>query len=149
MSGYGEVLTDVGSISVQVEFESNDSNRPHPDPITVILEVTKRPVLIIADDVTVQYGNEPVLGWHYADDSLEFIDVPAGITLDVSGDVTGIGYYPISLSVSVADNYDKTTSGGTLHVMPRQATVTIDDKSSVYGDPLQAPTAEDTSLKTI
>src|SRR5207248_2467942 len=93
-----------------------------------------------------------------ADDKNKFYgDLNPALTATVTGTVNGdvlnytlattalqfsnVGDYTITVALGSNPNYNVTKANGTLHVSPKDASVTADNKSKQYGDDNPALTA--------
>ena len=109
--------------------------------------VTARPITVVIDDKTSVYGESLVeLTMNYAEGSLKLV---GGLTLQNVVNLTkaeGIdaGEYAITGSYD-NDNYDITFTDGTYTITERKITVTVDGKTSVYGDEIATLTGKVTS----
>ena len=105
--------------------------------------ITSRPVSVVIDDKTSVYGESLVeLTMNYAEGSLQLVGgqtLPQVVTL-AKAQGTDAGTYAIAGSYTDG-NYDITFTNGTYTITQRAITVTVDGKTSVYGDSLVALTA--------
>ena len=98
------------------------------------LGITPAPATVTANGATKMYGDAnpsltAVAGGLVGGDTLNY-------TLQTTADTTsGIGAYPITVSLGANPNYAVTAAGSTLTVTPRAVTVTADTVSKVYGSP--------------
>jgi hypothetical protein len=107
--------------------------------------VTPAPLTITADDQSMVYGGAmPALSATYG--GLVNGDTPATFTVSPNAApalatvpaTSHAGAYAITVSGASDPNYSITFVSGTLTVTPAPITITADDKSKVYGDPLPA-----------
>ena len=108
------------------------------------LTVTKAPLMITADDKTVEYGEQaPAFtasyeGWKNADDA----SVVSGLLLTSAYLVTSsVGNYDIVPDSAKAMNYAISYTKGTLNVTKAALTITANDTTMIYGDEHPAFTA--------
>ena len=129
-----------GNYAVTVENENN-----------TLFSITQATVTVTANPQTVAYGEKaPALSWNdvTVDDFKDGTDYAAqlgAITFDFGGyeprTSQADSTYDITPIVGESPNYVVYTKNGQLTVAVRQITVTIEDKTSVYGESLQTPTA--------
>ena len=100
----------------------------------------RRTASVTADNKTKTYG----------DDNPAFTATVAGTvngdTLNFTLGTTALkfsnaGDYPITVTLGSNPNYSVTPTNGTLHIDPKAATVTADNKTKTYGDDNPALTA--------
>ena len=109
--------------------------------------ITQRPVAVVIDDKTSVYGENLVsLTMRYAEGSLQLV---GGLTLQnvvnlTKAEGTDAGEYAITGSYDNG-NYDITFTDGTYTVTQRAITVTVDSKTSVYGNEIATLTGKVTS----
>ena len=135
---------------------------------TALLTITKKDLLVKADDKTKIYGaSVPFLtasyqGFVNGDSSSVFITQPVLST--IATDTSTVGMYPITVAGATAENYSISFASGTLTVTPAQATITLSglhqtfdgtpksviastspanlsDVTITYNDSISAPTA--------
>ena len=110
-----------------------------------VYTITPRPITVTIASANKTYGDgDPTFTWSTAD-SLPYGEVAEevlGITLSREGgeDVKDGGYAITGSSTN--GNYAISWTNGTLTIDPKAITVTIDDKTQVYGDPAVALTAQ-------
>ena len=109
--------------------------------------VTARPITVVIDDKESVYGESLVsLTMHYAEGSLELVGgqtLTQVVTL-TKAEGTDAGEYAITGSYDNG-NYDITFTNGTYTITQRAITVTVDGKTSVYGDEIATLTGKVTS----
>src|SRR5439155_22446472 len=102
---------------------------------------------INAKDASVTADNK---GKTYADDNIRLTAVIAGAvnghTFNYSLATTavkfsGVGDYAITVTLGLNPNYNVTKTDGNLHIDPKDASVTADNKGKTYGDDNPALTA--------
>ena len=109
--------------------------------------VTARPITVVIDDKESVYGESlAALTMHYAEGSLQLV---GGLTLQnvvnlTKAEGTDAGTYAITGSYTDG-NYDITFTNGTYTITERKITVTVDGKTSVYGDEIATLTGKVTS----
>jgi hypothetical protein len=108
------------------------------------LEITPAPLTITADNQTMVYGgSEPSLTATYT--GLVNGDTPGSLTtaptFSTAAANSHVGDYSITISGAVDPNYTISYVSGTLTVTPAALTITADNKSMTYGEPLPALTA--------
>jgi hypothetical protein len=124
-------FSNVGSYPITVTLGSN----PNYTVATTdaLLAVTPKAASIVANAQTKVYGEaNPTL--------------TATVTGTVNGDTlayslattaetfSGVGTYPITVTLGSNPNYTVTPTDGTLSITPKAASVTANDKSKTYGD---------------
>ena len=109
--------------------------------------ITQRPVAVVIDDKTSVYGENLVsLTMRYAEGSLQLVvgqTLTQVVTL-TKAQGTDAGTYAIAGSYTDG-NYDITFTNGTYTITQRAITVTVDGKTSVYGDEIATLTGKVTS----
>ena len=109
--------------------------------------ITQRPVAVVIDDKTSVYGENLVsLTMRYAEGSLQLVGgqtLTQVVTL-TKAQGTDAGTYAIAGSYTDG-NYDITFTNGTYTITERKITVTVDGKTSVYGDEIATLTGKVTS----
>ena len=109
--------------------------------------ITQRPVAVVIDDKTSVYGENLVsLTMRYAEGSLQLVGgqtLTQVVTL-TKAQGTDAGTYAIAGSYTDG-NYDITFTNGTYTITQRAITVTVDGKTSVYGDEIATLTGKVTS----
>ena len=109
--------------------------------------ITQRPVAVVIDDKTSVYGENLVsLTMRYAEGSLQLVDgqtLTQVVTL-TKAQGTDAGEYAITGSYDNG-NYDITFTNGTYTITERKITVTVDGKTSVYGNEIVTLTGKVTS----
>ncbi len=110
-----------------------------------VYTITPRPITVTIGSADKTYGDsDPTFTWSTAD-TLPYGEVAEdvlGITLSRDeGEGVKDGGYAITGS-STNGNYTISWTDGTLTIDPKAITVTIDDKTQVYGDPAVALTAQ-------
>ena len=143
------VIKDVGEYMLLSTFKNSDYN------ITVVpgtYTVTPRPIIVTLNDKTSVYG-EP-LAELTADFTSELGDVfingdkfVGEFGFEDGVEVRNVGEYKIICKVDAdaMKNYSVEFVPGTYTITPRPITITVNDKSSVYGEPLTELTADFTS----
>ncbi len=98
------------------------------------LEITKRPITIVADAKTKVYGNDdPALTYQITEGSLAFQDAFAGGLTRATGET--VGNYDITQgSVALNSNYNLSFVSGSLEITQRPIIITADAKTKVYGN---------------
>ena len=99
---------------------------------TANFTITPRPATVQADNNSKTYGDDnPTL-------TATVAGTVNGDTLNYSLSTTGlkfsnVGDYPITIAIGSNPNYNVMTVNGTLHISPKGATVTADNKTKTYG----------------
>lgn len=134
-------LPQNGNYSVTVENEDN-----------FLFTITKATVTVTAKNQTVTYGDvAPALSWNDVTvtgfkDGSDYVAQLGEITFDFGGYEPRTSQagstYDITPIVGESTNYVVNTQTGQLTVAVRSITVTIDNKTSVYGDPFVELTAK-------
>ena len=129
-----------GNYSVTVENEYN-----------TLFSITQAAVTVTAKDQTVTYGDSaPALSWNDVTvngfkDGSDYAAQLGAITFDFGGYAPRTSQagstYDITPKVGESKNYVVITQKGRLSVAVRSITVTIEDKTSVYGSPIVELTA--------
>ncbi|SHN33805.1 hypothetical protein SAMN04488057_1221, partial [Cyclobacterium lianum] len=100
------------------------------------LEVTPAALTITADDKSKVYGEKtPALTFSYTglvNGDTEVSDKPAISTTATAN--SNVGTYPVTLTGGSDDNYAIKLVAGELEVTQAALTITVDDKSKVYGE---------------
>ena len=139
---------NAGGYTATAAFANDETNYALPADKSKEYSIRELEVSVVANDAEMEYGDTPSnLTWRYAEGSAEFVETD-GITLTIITDAdsesaTGGNYYTRIVEVTL-ENYIVNYQDGVFSVAPRKITVTIDKKSSVYGDEI----AELTSLVT-
>src|SRR4029077_764103 len=131
-------FSSVGDYAITVTLGSNPNY--NVTPTNGNLHISPKTATVTADNKSKQYGD----------------DNPA-LTATVSGTVNGdtlnyslgttavkfssVGDYAITVTLGSNPNYNVTPTNGNLHISPKDATVTADNKSKQYGDDNPALTA--------
>ena len=127
-----------GDYAITVTLGSNPNYNVTPTDGT--LHIDPKAATVTADNKTKSYG----------DDNPAFT---ATVTGTVNGDTlsftlgttalkfSNVGDYPITVTLGSNPNYSVTPTDGTLHIDPKAATVTADNKTKTYGDDNPAFTA--------
>src|SRR5207249_6659868 len=115
-------------------------------PAGTTLTINPSTATVNADNKTKTYGDDnPTL--------------TATVTGTVNGDTldytlastalkfSGVGDYPITVTLGSNPNYTVTPTDGTLHIDPKAASVTADNKTKTYGD--DNPTLTATVIGTV
>ena len=110
------------------------------------LTVEKRVVTATADNQTVVFG-DPVTNYGITFDNMaegedpaEVIDTWPNASSNYTPGITGVGTYEIAIVGGSDDNYTFNNVKGTLTVVKRDATITAEDKTIVYGAGLDTVT---------
>lgn len=145
-NGYDSAVvpTNAGEYRVYISVEANDfyeSVSVHVD-----IEITKAPLSVTAENKSTVYGNAAPLytvtyaGFVNGDDKS---DLGGTLGFDCAyAQFSDKGTYDITPKGYISDNYEITYNKGTLTVTPKPITVTIDKKTSVYGEDTVALTAQ-------
>ncbi|MBQ4443065.1 MAG: starch-binding protein [Clostridia bacterium] len=137
--------TTVGAGSVAV-LQSSDDNYQ----ITFVgntYAITPKPITVTADDKSSPYGDATVALTATLSAALVGADQEADLFYLTKEAGTDAGDYTIAVVPSNNLNYDLTAEDGVYTIVPRAITVTIEDKTSTYGDnrvPLTAGVTEGT-----
>ncbi len=107
---------------------------------TGTLVVSPKTATVTADNKSKSYGDDnPALTATVTGtvngDTLNFTLATAALKFSNAGD------YPITVALGSNPNYTVTKTDGTLHIDPKAATVTADNKTKTYGDDNPALTA--------
>jgi len=130
----------VGSYPITGTVSNNNYDVTFVDGIYTI---TKRAVIVTIDDKTSVYGASlKALTYRITTGDLILED---NLNIDlVKEEGTDVGTYTITGTYN-NDNYDVTIIDGTYTITKRAITVTIDDKTSIYGDPFETLTSSVTT----
>ena len=138
---------NAGDYTATAAFAKGETNYALPATVTAAYNIAKLAVSVVANDAEMYYGDTPAgLGWSYAEGSAQFV-ASDNIELVVSttaDNLSSVGEYETAITEAEFENYTVTYAKGVMQVVARKLTVTIDKKSSVYGD----ETAELTSSVT-
>ena len=98
------------------------------------LDITRRAITVTADDKSKVYGkDDPALTYQITSGSLAYTDEFTGaLTRDAGEDVDTYAITQGTLALSI--NYNLGFVQGELDITRRAITVTVDDKTKVYGD---------------
>lgn len=142
VGSYKIVASEPGNKNYSVTVKNEDNT---------LFSITQATVTVTAKPQTVTYGdNAPTLGWNDVTvngfkDGSDYAAQLGKIAFNFNGYAprTSQAYetYEITPIVGESQNYTVTTQNGQLTVAVRQITVTIEDKTSVYGDSLEELTA--------
>jgi hypothetical protein len=105
------------------------------------LHISPKVASVTADDKTKTYGDDnPALT------ATVVGEVTGGDPIDYSLSTTAVKFsnvadYPITVALGLNPNYNVTSTNGTLHINPKTASVTADNKTKTYGDDNPALTA--------
>ena len=128
---------NAGDYTATAAFAKGETNYALPATVTAAYNIAKLAVSVIADDAEIEYGSTPAnLSWSYAEGSSEFI-ASDNIELVVSttaDELSPVGAYETAITEAEFENYTVTYAKGVMQVVARKITVTIDKKSSAYGD---------------
>ena len=128
---------NAGDYTATAAFGNGETNYALPATVTAAYNIAKLAVSVVADDAEMQYGSTPAnLSWSYAEGSSEFI-ASDNIELVVSttaDELSPVGAYETAITEAEFENYTVTYAKGVMQVVARKITVTIDKKSSAYGD---------------
>ncbi len=107
------------------------------------LTVNKATLTVTADNQTTTYGDaDPSFTFAYAGfvspDTASVIDTPPTCTVSVAH--INVGSYPITCSGGADNNYNFSYVNGTLQINKAALTVTAENKSKQYSDPLPSLT---------
>ena len=139
---------NAGDYTATAAFGNGETNYALPATVTAAYNIAKLAVSVVANDAKMYYGDTPAgLGWSYAEGSAQFvasdnIELIVSATADNS---SSVGEYVTAITESVFDNYAITYAKGVMRVVARELTVTIDEKSSVYGDEIAKLTSSVTA----
>ena len=137
--------TTVGAGSVAV-LQADDANYA----VTFVgntYAITPKPITVTADDKSSPYGDATVALTATLSAALVGADQEADLFYLTKEAGTDAGDYTIAVVPSNNLNYDLTAEDGVYTIVPRAITVTIEDKTSTYGDnrvPLTAGVTEGT-----
>lgn len=97
------------------------------------LTITPRPASVIADNQSKIYGQDnPALTAQVSGtvngDKLDFTLSTTAVKF------SGVGSYPIAVTLGSNPNYAVTPADGALKITPKAASVTAEDKTRIYGD---------------
>ena len=137
-------FSGVGDYPITVTLGSNPNYAVTPTDGT--LHIDPKAASVTAENTTKIYGD---------DNSTLTATVTGtvnGDTLDYSLATTalkfsGVGDYPITVTLGSNPNYIVTSTDGTLHIDPKTASVTADNKTKTYGD--DNPTLTATVIGTV
>ena len=139
---------NAGDYTATAAFRNGERNYALPATVTATYGIKKLAVSVVANDAEMEYGDTPAnLTWSYAEGSAQFVDSD-NIELVVSAtadNLSPVGEYVTAITEAEFDNYTVTYAKGVMQVVARKITVTIDKKSSVYGDEIAELTSSVTS----
>jgi hypothetical protein len=125
-------LSGVGDYPIMVTLGSNPNYDVTPTDGT--LTINKKDASVTADDKSKTYGDDnptltaTVVGQVTGGDAIEYSLSTTALKL------SGVGDYPIVVTLGSNPNYDVTPTDGKLTINKKDASVTADDKSKTYGD---------------
>ena len=133
-SNYTAGITGVGTYEIAIVGGSDDNYTFNN--VKGTLTVTKRDATITAEDKTIIYGaGLDTVTLTYAQENL-VASAPSGVTLEVvdfvENSVPGTTF--TIKATSSNENYNFTFTDGTLTVVKKDVTVTVDNKIIVYGE---------------
>ena len=133
-SNYTAGITGVGTYEIAIVGGSDDNYTFNN--VKGTLTVTKRDATITAEDKTIIYGADlDTVTLTYAQENL-VASAPSGVTLEVvdfvENSVPGTTF--TIKATSSNENYNFTFVDGTLTVVKKDVTVTVDNKTIVYGE---------------
>ena len=132
-------LSGVGDYPITVTLGSNPNYNVTKTNGT--LHISPKDANVTADNKNKQYGDDnpaltaTVVGEVAGGDAIHYSLVTSALKL------SGVGNYPITVTLGSNPNYNVTKTNGTLHISPKDASVTADDKNKQYGDDNPALTA--------
>ena len=139
---------NAGDYTATAAFAKGETNYALPATVTAAYNIAKLAVSVVANDAEMYYGDTPAgLGWSYAEGSAQFVasdNIELEVTTDANN-LSSVGTYETVITEAVFDNYTVTYAKGVMQVVARKLTVTIDKKSSVYGDKIAELTSSVTS----
>jgi hypothetical protein len=132
-------LSNVGTYPITVSLGSNPNYNVTATNGTLTIE--KKDATVTADNQSKTYGDDnPTLT------ATVVGEVSGGDPINYSLSTTAVkfssvGDYAITVTLGSNPNYNVTPTNGTLHISPKAASVSADDKTKTYGDPNPALTA--------
>lgn len=115
-------------------------------------EIKAREITVVAKDHEMVYGDTlPTLTWSYASGSLAFLDSDR-VTLQVVTSATStsnVDKYQITFVEKQVQNYQINYVNGELNIKAREISISIDNKSSVYGSEIMSLTSSITKGKLV
>lgn len=142
ISGSTVIITGAGNCTITAS-QSGNANYNAATDVNQNFNIGKAALTVTAEDQTITYGDPaPAFTFNYngfvVPDTSADIDTPP--TCNIAGAYTDAGSYTIACSGGVDDNYQFNYVDGTLLVNKAALTITADDKSSQYSDPLETLT---------
>src|SRR5207244_4388437 len=125
-------LSSVGDYAITVTLGSNPNYNVTKTNGT--LHISPKDASVTADNKNKQYGDDnpaftaTVVGEVAGGDSINYTLATAALKL------SGVGDYAITVTLGSNPNYNVTKTNGTLHISPKDASVTADNKNKQYGD---------------
>ena len=139
---------NAGDYTATAAFGNGETNYALPADKSKAYSIRKLEVSVVADDAEMCYGDTPAdLTWSYAKGSAQFVasdNIKLAVTTDANN-LSSVGTYETVITEAVFENYTVTYAKGVMQVVARKLTVTIDKKSSVYGDEIAELTSSVTS----
>jgi len=129
-------LSNAGSYVITITESSNPNFAV--TCVNGILKVNQKSVTITADDKCATYGDDAPLftcnytEFVYVEDETAFVESLSYDCKYVKG--SSVGNYPISLSANKNDNYKFSFISAILSVEAKDATLTVNDCTTVYGN---------------
>ena len=125
-------LSGVGDYAITVALGSNPNYTVSTTNGT--LHIDPKAASVTANNKTKEYGDDnpaltaTVVGEVSGGDTVNYSLTTTAVKL------SGVGDYPISVTLGSNPNYTVSKTDGTLHIDPKAATVTADNKTKTYGD---------------
>ncbi len=128
---------NAGDYTATAAFAKGETNYALPATVTAAYNIAKLAVSVVANDAEMYYGDTPAdLTWSYAEGSAQFVasdNIELAVTTDANN-LNSVGTYETAVTEAEFENYTVTYAKGVMRVVARELTVTIDKKSSAYGD---------------
>ena len=139
---------NAGDYTAEAAFATGETNYTLPDENSATYTIKELEVSVVANDAEMYYGSTPAnLTWRYAEGSAQFVasdNIKLAVTTDANN-LSSVGTYETVITEAVFENYTVTYAKGVMQVVARELTVTIDEKSSVYGDEIAKLTSSVTA----
>jgi hypothetical protein len=122
----------VGDYPITISLGSNPNYNVTPHNGT--LHVNAKDASVTADNKMKTYGDDnpaftaTVVGQVVGGDTINYTLATTALKL------SGVGDYPITVTLGSNPNYNVSKTDGNLHISPKNASVTADNKNKIYGD---------------
>jgi hypothetical protein len=133
LSGSTVTITGAGSVTITASQAGNGTYNPAPD-VSRSFTINPKAASVTANNKSKTYGDDnpaltaTVVGEVAGGDAINYSLSTTAVKL------SGVGDYPITVTLGSNPNYNVTPTDGNLHINAKDATVTADPKSKTYGN---------------